>query len=307
MISDLKSDHGKANALLLLVAAIWGFSFVAQRVGMQYVGPLTFNGVRFALGAVALVPLLWVGPRALRHPRGGFGGRGNRGPLLRAGLVAGLVLTCGATLQQYGVVLTTAGKAGFITGLYIIFVPFLGLFVGQRTGRLIWTGAVLAAAGLYLLSATGPLAIAPGDGLVLLGAIFWAVHVLWIGHVSNRVPVLPLALLQFMVCAILSLTGALIFETMVWTAIWSARVPIIYAGLLSVAVAYTLQVVAQRRAKPAHAAIILSFEAVFAAVGGWWVLSESMSGRGLAGCGLMLAGVLLAQMSSVAPKNPEET
>jgi len=290
----MKLTSRKANLLLMIAAVIWGFAFVAQRVGMRYVGPLTFNGVRFALGAAALIPLLmWErknGPKAVNG--------GDRALVLKGGVVAGLVLFMGATLQQYGVVYTTAGKAGFITGLYVVFVPVLGLLVGQKTGRFVWAGALTAAVGLYLLSAKGIVGIDPGDGLVLLGALFWATHVLVIGRLSRRVAPVRLAVTQFTVVSILSLVGAVLFETIELATLRAAMIPILYAGLLSVAVAYTLQVVAQRRAQPAHAAIILSFESVFAALGGWLVLSEGLSIRGLIGCALMLAGILLAQADS---------
>ena len=290
----MKLTSRNANLLLMLAAVIWGFAFVAQRVGMRYVGPLTFNGIRFALGAAALVPLLmWrrkTGPTTIAGS--------DRSLVLKGGVVAGLVLFMGATLQQYGVVYTTAGKAGFITGLYVVLVPLLGLLVGQKTGRFVWAGALTAAGGLYLLSAKGMMGIDPGDGLVLLSALFWAAHVLVIGRLSRRVAPVRLAVTQFTVVSILSLIGAVLFETIDPAAVRAAAVPILYAGLLSVAVAYTLQVVAQRRAQPAHAAIILSFESVFAALGGWLVLSEGLSVRGLIGCALMLAGILLAQADS---------
>jgi len=295
----MKLTPRNANLLLMLAAAIWGFAFVAQRIGMRYVGPLTFNGVRFALGAAALLPLLmWSrrpGSDAPAEPC-------DRSLLFKGGLTAGVVLFFGATLQQYGVVYTTAGKAGFITGLYVVFVPLLGLAIGLKTSRFVWAGALTAAAGLYLLSARGLVGIDPGDGLVLLSALFWAAHVLVIGHLSRRIAPVRLAVVQFTVVSVLSLAGALLFETIERQALREAALPILYAGLLSVAVAYTLQVVAQRRARPAHAAIILSFESVFAALGGWLVLGEGLSTRGLVGCALMLAGVLLAQADAGRPE-----
>jgi drug/metabolite transporter (DMT)-like permease len=230
----------------------------------------------------------------------------DRALVLKGGLAAGLVLFLGATLQQYGVVYTTAGKAGFITGLYVVFVPLLGLLVGQRTGRFVWAGVVTAAVGLYLLSARGVAGIDPGDGLVLLSAIFWAAHVLVIGRLTLRVPPVHLAVAQFSVVSILSLIGAFLCETVAVQALRDAALPILYAGLLSVSVAYTLQVVGQRRARPAPAALILSLESVFAALGGWLVLGEVLSVRGLAGCALMLAGILLAQVDQEpGPGDPE--
>ena len=290
----LNSKTLKAELLLLLAAVIWGFAFVAQRVGMEHVGPFTYNGVRFVLGALALLPLLlWVNRRrsmALIPP-------GNWGLTLGGGLLAGLILFAGASLQQVGIVYTTAGKAGFITGLYVVIVPVLGLLWGQRTPRSTWVGAALAVTGLYLLTLTDDLTLAEGDGLVLIGALFWAGHVLVIGWLSGRhiEPVL-LASLQFVVCAVLSLAVAAATESVTLAGLQGATLPILYGGLLSVGVAYTLQVVAQRDAPPAHAAIILSLETVFAALGGWLLLNEILSGRGLTGCALMFAGMLLSQL-----------
>lgn len=290
----------QANLLLLLASAIWGLAFVAQRLGMRHVEPLLFNGVRFALGAAVLTPLLvWGLPGRAPSPR-----RTSVARILRGGLVAGLVLFVGATLQQYGVVFTTAGKAGFITSLYVVFVPILGLFVGQKTGARVWGGVALCAAGLYLLSAKGLVGIARGDGLVLIGAVFWALHVLVIGRLARDIPPLALAIGQFTTVSVISLCGAVLFETVSWTGLRAAALPILYAGLMSVAVAYTLQVVAQTRAHPAHAAIILSLESVFAAVGGWIILAEGLSVRALLGCALMLGGVLLSQLQ---PQSPDGT
>jgi drug/metabolite transporter (DMT)-like permease len=292
----MHAERRNANLMLLLAAAIWGFAFVAQRVGMQHVGPLTFNGVRFAIGALVLAPLLRVPALA--------GRRADAPPLretVRAGVIVGLVLFGGATLQQYGVVYTTAGKAGFITSLYVVFTPLLGMFVGQRSGRHVWGGVALAAAGLYLLSAKGLVGIALGDGLVLLGAVCWGAHVLVVGHYVQRVPALALAVGQFAVMAALSLAGAFLFEEPRLQPLQAATVPILYTGLLSVSVAYTLQVVAQRRAKPAHTAIILSLEAVFAVIGGVLILGETLGVRESAGCLLMLGGVILAQFDEPEP------
>ncbi len=286
----------------MLAAAIWGFAFVAQRVGMRYIGPLTFNGVRFALGALALAPLLLIKRGWLAGRTEALPAAGTKISVLRGGLAAGVLLFGGSTLQQVGVVYTTAGKAGFITSLYVILVPLLGLFWGHKTGLLTWVGALAAAVGLYLLSAKGVLGIAMGDGLVLMGAVFWAGHVLLVGYLVQYLPALKLAVLQFSVCSILSLIGALVFETMRMATIIEAGVPILYAGLLSVAVAYTLQMFGQIHAKPSSAAIILSFEAVFAAFGGWLLLGEGMTLRGLLGAGIMLMGVILAQLDTSTPK-----
>lgn len=291
----MNTRTARADALLLLTATIWGFAFVAQRVGMAYVGPFTFNGVRFALGSLSLVPLLFIydrrptKARQLLPPAGATMRRAGGG-------LAGLFLFAGASLQQAGLVYTTAGNAGFITGLYVVIVPIMGLALRQRTNSGSWLGAFLAAAGLYFLSVTAQFTIAWGDLLVLIGAFFWAAHVLIIGWLSPRMDALKLAITQFAACSLLSLLTALAIETMTWEGLQQAAIPILYGGVGSVGVAYTLQVVAQKDAPPAHAAIFLSLEAVFAAMGGALMLGEVLTRRALFGCGLMLAGMLLTQL-----------
>ncbi|MDP3427258.1 MAG: DMT family transporter [Humidesulfovibrio sp.] len=289
----------KADVLLMLTAIIWGAAFVAQRLGMEHIGPFTFNGIRFALGALALQPLIWR-MQATRAREGGAGGQGlDSARLIRYGLLAGCVLFAGAALQQVGIVYTTAGKAGFITGLYVVMVPLFGLFLRQRAGAGTWLGALAAAVGLYLLSVNEDFTIAYGDVLELIGAVFWAVHVLLIGRLSpgmDATDAVKLASAQFAVCSLLSLGVAVATEPIVLAGISAAAVPILYGGLMSVGVAYTLQVVAQRDANPAHAAIILSMEAVFAAVAGYFVLGEVLAVRALIGCALMLGGMLVSQL-----------
>jgi len=212
-------------------------------------------------------------------------------------LLAGLALFGGVTFQQIGIIYTTAGKAGFITGLYVILVPISGALWRQKIGVNAWLGAVLATGGLYLLAMTGLFAINLGDGLVLVCAFFWTVHVHLIGYYSPKVDTIKLAFFQFTICSILSLIIALIIETNTLASILKAAIPILYAGLISVGIAYTLQVVAQRVVPPSHAAIILSLEAVFAVIGGWLVLGEIMSSRSFLGCTLMLAGMVVSQLN----------
>ena len=281
----------KANLLLLLTAAIWGSAFVAQRAGMDHVGPFTFNGVRFALGGLSLLPLILLMPKPAPSA-----GRGDPRALFVGGLLAGAALYFGASLQQVGLVHTTAGKAGFITGLYVVIVPLMGLFWRQRPDLGTWIGAALAAVGMYFLSVTHQFAISLGDFLVLIGAFFWAGHVLLLGWLSPRVDTLRLAMVQFLVCSVLSLGTAFAVETVALSGILDGALPILYGGLGSVGIAYTLQVVAQKDAKPAHAAIILSMESPFAALAGFFLLGEILHGRGLFGCALMLAGMLLSQL-----------
>lgn len=292
----MKSTTLKSDILLLLTAAIWGFAFVAQRLGMDHVGPFTFNGIRFALGSLALVPLMLFNARTTSV-------RGDRKPsatenrmLLIGGPLAGLAIFTGASLQQVGLVYTTAGKAGFITGLYVVIVPMIGFFIHQRTGVATWIGAILAATGLYFLSVNEAFTVAYGDMLELIGAFFWALHVIILGRLSPVISAIRLAFFQFASCSILSLLTAFLIETITLEGIIGAGVPILYGGLMSVGIAYTLQVVAQKEADPSHAAIILSLEGVFAAIGGWLMLNEFLSVRSVLGCALMLSGMLISQL-----------
>jgi drug/metabolite transporter (DMT)-like permease len=281
----------KADLILLITAAIWGFAFVAQRVGMEHMGPFTFNGIRFSLGVLALLPVLFIG-RAQQNHRTKL----SFSEILRPGVLTGLVLFVGASLQQIGLVGTSAGKAGFITGLYVILVPLLGLFWGKKTHPAHWFGAVLAVAGLYLLSVRENFSVSGYDLVVLAGAFIWAVHVHLISRFSNRVGPLRLSVIQFAVCGLLSLAAAFLFETPALENVIDGRWPILYGAFLSVGLAYTLQVVAQRTADPSHAVVILSMEGAFAALGGWLVLEEILLVRDLVGSGLILIGVLTSQL-----------
>jgi drug/metabolite transporter (DMT)-like permease len=294
--------------MLLLAAIIWGFAFVAQRLGMEHIGPFLFNGIRFALGAGVLLVVVKVRDAYLERGSREARKRGNvdKSGLLTAdrrlpttyGILLGLILFAGATFQQAGIVYTTAGNAGFITGLYVILVPVFGMFTGQKAGVNLWGGAILATFGLYFLSVTENFTMSKGDILVLIGAIFWAVHVLYTGWLSPRTSVMRLAITQYLVCAVLSIMAALIFESNTLGGIYRACIPLLYGGLLSVGVAFTLQIIGQKKAPPAHAAIIISLEAVFAVIGGVMILSETMSDRKWIGCAMMLAGMMLAQVRS---------
>ncbi len=292
----MKEGTLKADFLLVLTAMIWGFAFVAQRVGMDYVGPFTFNAVRFALGSLSLLPLIWL--QQQRKPAE-IPDEKPKKPVLIWAILAGGALFAGASFQQAGMVYTTAGKAGFITGLYVVIVPLLGLFWKQRPSLGTWLGAILAATGLYFLSITNEFTISLGDLLVLISAFFWSSHVLLIGWLAPRTDSLRLAAAQFAVCAIFSFLTALAIETVSLASIWQGIVPILYGGICSVGIAYTLQIIAQRDAHPAHSAIIMSLEGLFAAIGGWLVLGEVLSMRGLLGCALMLAGMMFSQIPGV--------
>lgn len=287
-----KGVHNKgAIVMLWLTAAIWGFAFVAQKEGMEHVGPFTFNGIRFLLGSISLLPLIfWQ-----HHTKNNFK-KENNSKLIKGGLLAGVVLFTGASLQQVGMVYTSAGKAGFITGFYVVLVPIIGIFIGQHITRILWLGAVIALAGLYLLTVNGPFILEKGDLLILISAFFWAMHVQIINRLVDSQEALPLSAMQFAVCGILSMSVAGYSETITIAALSSAKWSLLYGGLISVGIAYTLQVVAQKYVHPAYASIILSFETVFAVIGGWLILNEILGIRALFGCLLMLAGMLLVQM-----------
>ena len=302
-----RSSTIRSDLLLSLAAIIWGFAFVAQRLGMEHIGPFLFNGIRFGLGAGVLLLVVKVRELFDNKTVRLYDNKTERQeePLtayrLRPtayGILLGLILFAGATFQQAGIVYTSAGNAGFITGLYVILVPIFGMFTGQKAGINLWGGSILATFGLCFLSVTESFNISKGDALVLIGAVFWAVHVLYTGWLSPRTSVMRLAITQYTVCAILSLMAALVFESNTLEGIYSAVIPLLYGGLLSVGVAFTLQIVGQKKAPPAHTAIILSLEAVFAVIGGIMVLSETMTERKWIGCAMMLAGMVLAQIKS---------
>jgi len=293
----MRSQALRADFLMLITAMIWGTAFVAQRIGMDNIGPFLFTGLRFALGALALLPLvIYQGRTAARHEP--FLQRG----LILGGLSMGLALTLGINLQQVGLLFTSVTNSGFITGLYVIVVPLLGLAIGHKTGLGTWLGACLAVAGIALLRIGGDFTVASGDWIQLAGAFVWGVHVLLVSFFVSRHDAIRLAFLQFATCAVVSLLLALIFEDINPASIWLAGPALIYGGLFAVAVGYTLQVVAQKHAIASHAAIILSLEAVFAAIAGALFLEESLTLRGYMGCVLMFIGMLAAQLW---PRKPE--
>lgn len=279
-----------SDLLLLLTAIIWGFAFVAQRAGMEFTGPFTFNACRFLLGGIVLIPvaIMQKPKRFTKHQLEAS---------VKGGVIAGILLFGGASLQQIGIIYTTAGNAGFITGFYVVLVPVFGLLFKQKTRLNVWLGAIVALVGMYFLSVTADFKISKGDIYVLIGAFIWAFHVLIIGKYAPIANAIIIAVIQFMICGILSFIFALYAEPLIWDGILKAGIPILYGGLMSVALAFTLQVVAQKNAHPSLAAIILSTEALFAVVGGWLILNESMTFRGIIGCSLMLAGMILAQLN----------
>ena len=282
-----------ANIMFFITALIWGFAFAAQRQGADFLAPFSFNGIRYILGSLALVPVILIFER--------------RGTPLRdkklwlASLAAGFVLFAASALQQAGVMLTgDAGKSGFITGLYTVLVPILcALLFRQKTNPNMWIGAVFATVGLYLLSVTGGISsVSLGDILLFIGAFFWAGHIIVIDRMGGALSSIRFACLQFLVCGILSLVTALLFEEPILLEnVRGAAIPLAYCALMSTGVAYTLQIVGQKfSANPTLAAIIFSTESVFAALGGMLLLNERMTVQGYIGCVLIFTGIVLSQL-----------
>jgi drug/metabolite transporter (DMT)-like permease len=292
-----------ADALLLLTAIIWGFAFSAQRSGMEYIGPFAYNGVRYALGALVLLPLIaWQRRRAAAAGSAAAApAPGAPAPLRgwrKAGgiALAGTILFSGSMFQQLGLVSTTAGNAGFITSLYVVLVPIIGLAFGKRSSLNIWAGALLAVVGLYILSVSGSLSMTKGDLLVLAGSLFWAFHILVLSKLANRIDPIELSAGQFSVCSLFSLASALALEPSPFAGVLPAAIPILYGGVMSCGVAFTLQVVAQKTAHPAHASILMSLESLFAGLGGVLLLGEALTWKLAVGGLLMLAGAIVSQL-----------
>ncbi len=308
-MNQITKKRAIGNSVLLLTAVIWGASFVAQRTGMEYVGPLTFTCARFWLSVAVLIPLAYLTDKAEKKAQKEIEGSScsilesglipavqkNNKTLLTSGCICGIILFFGSVLQQYGLVFTTAGKAAFITALYILLVPIFGLFLRHRFAPKVWAGVAFGTVGLYFLAITESFTIAWGDLVVLIGAFFWACHVLVIDHFIPYVSAVKLALVQFFICAVLATAAMLLFENPNMDAIISCTIPIVYTGVLSGGAGFTLQIVGQKYTTPAIASLLLSMEAVFGAVFGFLILREIMTGRELSGCILMLAAIIISQ------------
>lgn len=288
----------KSTFLLFLTAMIWGFAFVAQKVGAEFVGAFTFNGIRFMLGTVSLIPVILLFEREKLD-------KTKIRNILIPGLLAGTVLFIASTLQQYGVEITgSAGKAGFLTGLYTVLVPLIRFVMGKKTSIFTLFGAVFAVVGLFFLCMTGnELTFGMGDVVLIIGAFFWAGHILVVDKYVNDISPLKFSLVQFLVCGILSLIFAFVLEDIEFSAVKSAGIPILYGGIMSVGVAYTCQILGQRDADPTFASIVFSTESVFSAIGGAILLNEIMSGRGYLGCVLIFIGIVLSQLNPADIKN----
>lgn len=283
----------RSHLLLVITAFIWGVSFVAQSVGMDYVGPFTFNGIRCLIGGTVLLPyVFWKKKENSKN----YLETKDRKRILLGGILCGIALFIASSLQQVGIQYTTVGKAGFITTLYIVLVPSLGCFLGKKISKKIGVCVALAMIGMYLLCITEKMTIGKGDCLVILCALFFSIHILCIDYFSPNVDGVFLSCIQFFTSGLISLFVMVIWETPSLGAIVSAWQPIFYAGVLSCGVAYTLQIIAQKDTTPTIASLILSLESVFAVMGGVFFLNESMTKKELLGCGFVFLSIILAQL-----------
>ena len=285
-------------AELLLTAFIWGVAFVAQSVGMDYIGPFTFNCVRSIIGGLVLIPLVLILGKKNREDTAKTVEevREYKKNTIIGGVLCGICLCVASSFQQFGIMYTTVGKAGFITALYIIIVPILGIFLKKKVAPIVWVSSIIAVIGFYLLSISGQVSINKGDILVLICAMLFSVHILVIDYCSPKGEGVTISCIQFFTCGILCGVCMFIFENPQIGDILAAYLPILYAGVMSCGVAYTLQIVGQKNMDPTVASLILSLESVFSALAGWFLLGQGLSTKELIGCGLVFVAVLLAQM-----------
>ena len=296
----MKTGQLKNSLLLLLTSFIWGVAFVAQSVGGEAVGCFTFNGVRSLIGAFVLIPVIFFLDKQKKRELGEekfLEQKGDSKTLLLGGICCGVMLCIASNFQQFGISFTTVGKAGFITAMYILIVPILGLFMKKKVGVKVWLGVVLATMGLYMLCmTTESFSLSKGDFLVLICAGFFSLHILIIDYFSPKVDGVRMSCIQFFVCGVISTAIAFVFENPSLSAILSGWLPILYAGVLSCGVAYTLQIVGQKNMDPTVASLILSLESVFSVLAGWVILHQTLSMRELFGCVLMFLAIILAQL-----------
>lgn len=282
---------------LLLMSALWGSAFVAQQIGIDCgLQPMTFNALRFALGSLCLIPVMrWRGTPL--RPRRGH-------PALVPALVAGGFLFAAAGAQQAGLAFTSTANAGFITSFYILFVPLIGIAIGHHAPRGLWAGVAICLAGFFFLSVSNHFQVAKGDWIILLSAVLWAGQILTIDHAARHGDPLQIAFHQFVVCTLLSAIAAAVFEPFSIDAILAGSGAIVYAGIVSVGIAFTIQVFCQQHCAPGRAAVIMSLEAVFAALAAYAILDESLTPRALAGCALIFIGIVVVQLSPAGRRKP---
>ncbi|HIV39325.1 MAG TPA: DMT family transporter [Candidatus Blautia stercorigallinarum] len=299
----MSAKHSKNFILLFLTALIWGVAFVAQSVAMDYIGPYTFNAVRSLLGGIVLVPCVFLFGQKKKTVKDEDPSKGTAvdrpGDMITGGLLCGIMLFLSTTLQQVGIQYTTVAKAGFITALYIILVPILGIFLKKRVSFQIWISVVIAIIGLYLLCMKGSFHLGQGDFLMLVCSLCFALHILVIDHFTDKVSGVKLSCIQFFVCGLLSCILMFLFEKPAVSDILSAWLPIVYAGVFSSGVAYTLQIIGQKGTDPTITSLILSLESVVSVLAGWIILGQSLTPREILGCLLMFGAIILAQVAPV--------
>ncbi|WP_373214452.1 DMT family transporter [Ruminococcus sp. 5_1_39BFAA] len=287
----------KNSLILLLTATIWGVAFVAQSVGMDYVGGFTFNAVRSIIGSIVLLPVIWfLDKQKAPAKRTEQERRAERKTLVMGGIACGICLCLASNFQQFGIKYTTVGKAGFITACYIVIVPIIGLFMKKKCSPFIWAAVIMALIGLYLLCITDDFSIGKGDILVLICAVLFSLHILVIDYFSPMVDGVKMSCIQFLVCGVLSGIPALVFEHPQWSSILAAWQPVLYAGVMSCGVAYTLQIVGQKNMNPTVASLILSLESCISVLAGWIILGQKLSAKEILGCFIMFAAIILAQL-----------
>lgn len=298
----------RQSLLLFLTAVIWGVAFVAQSVGMDYVGPFTFLTARNVIGAIVLLPVIYFfgnkkgeqddAENAVKKKKT------SSKTLIIGGICCGIFLFIASILQQYGIKYTTVGKAGFITSMYMVLVPIFGIFLHKKTGLRVWIAVALAAVGLYLLCITkGEVGLQKGDLLVLICAVGFSFHILTVDYFSPLVDGVKMSCIQFVVGAVLGVIFTVIFEKPDWSSILAAWKPILYAGAMSSGVGYTLQIVGQKGLNPTVASLIMSLESVVSVLAGWLLLNQTLSSREIVGCVLAFAAIVLVQLPERGTKN----
>ncbi len=300
MVTNRKKAMG-GNFALLLAAVIWGTSFVAQDVGMEHVEAFTYNGIRMLMGAAVLIPVIMY-MQLKKRKSNTFTGQRKKEQIkvqIKSGIICGLILFCASNLQQFAfnyIPDGASGKIGFITALYMLLVPIFGLFLGQRQRLIVWLAVLMGCAGAYLLCVDSAMTIGLGEILTLGCAVFFAIHILYIDSVTDKVDGVILSATQFFVVGILSVICMFVFETPRIAAINTAIVPILYSGVLSSGVAYTLQIIGQKHTNPAVASLLMCLESVFAVLAGWLVLGDSLAAREYIGCAVMFVAIILTNL-----------
>jgi len=286
----------KSSLILLLTATIWGVAFVAQSVGMEYIGPFTFNAIRCVLGGLVLIPVILV-LKKKKETGAENQEKEDKKTLWAGGIACGVILCIASNLQQFGIMEASVGKSGFFTALYIVMIPVIGIFIGKRPGIKLWFCVALAVVGMYLLCMKdGSFTIERADIMLLLCALAFSFHILVVDYFSSKVDGVKMSCIQFFVCGVLSAVGMLFTETPDISNIQAAWMPLLYAGLLSCGVGYTLQIVGQKGINPVIASLIMSLESVISALAGWVILGQVLSLKEIIGCVLMFVAIIITQI-----------